>query len=45
MGGFDPDQLEWVAELIGAQDIEMLIHGLLQLRDYQQKLNEASRGN
>jgi len=44
MQGLDWNALPTVAEYLGVQDIEMLIRGLLHLRDYQEKLAEASRG-
>jgi hypothetical protein len=44
MQGLDWSALPAVAAYLGAQDIEMLIRGLLHLRDYNDKLNEAARG-
>jgi hypothetical protein len=45
MQGLDWGALPTVAEYLGVQDIEMLIRGLLQLREYQNQVNEANRGN
>lgn len=44
MGG----DIEWaaldaVAAMVGVEDVELFVRGLLQIRTYQQKVNEARR--
>lgn len=37
LGGLDWQGIEAVAELLGIEDVDMLIHQLAALRDYQRK--------
>lgn len=44
MAGIDWHALPFVAELLGADDIEVLVHQLLIIRDFDEQRAKAARG-
>lgn len=40
MGGIEWDGIEVVAEILGIEDVEMLVRNLVSIRDFQNKQTE-----